>query len=38
VQDDLFIACIGYTGKRPRAFSAEAASKNELVVYKRLRK
>jgi uncharacterized protein (TIGR03067 family) len=36
VQDDLFIACIGYGGKRARAFSAEAGSKNELVVYKRL--
>jgi uncharacterized protein (TIGR03067 family) len=35
-QDDLFIACIGYGGKRPRAFSAEAGSKNELVIYKRL--
>jgi uncharacterized protein (TIGR03067 family) len=37
LQDDLFIACIGYRGKRPRAFSAEATSMNELVVYKRLR-
>lgn len=34
-QDDLFIACVGYGGKRPRSFSAEAGSKNELVVYKR---
>ena len=36
LQDDLFIACIGYGGKRPRSFSAEAGSKNELVVYKRM--
>jgi uncharacterized protein (TIGR03067 family) len=35
-QDDRFIACIGYGGQRPRAFSAEAESMQELVVYKRL--
>jgi uncharacterized protein (TIGR03067 family) len=37
LQDDLFIACINYRGKRPKAFSAEATSMNELVVYKRMR-
>ena len=37
LQDDLFVACIGYKGQRPVAFSAEAGSRNELVVYKRLK-
>jgi uncharacterized protein (TIGR03067 family) len=37
LQDDLFIACINYRGKRPKAFSAEATSRNELVIYKRMR-
>jgi uncharacterized protein (TIGR03067 family) len=36
VLDDLFIACIGYGRQRPGAFSTEADSRNELVVYKRL--
>ena len=37
VEGDLFIACVGYGGK-PATFSAEARSKNELVVYKRVKK
>jgi len=38
VEGDLFIACVGYGGGRPATFSAEAGSKNELVVYKRVKK
>jgi hypothetical protein len=37
LEDDLFIACIGYKGVRPRAFSAGPESRNELVVYTRLK-
>jgi uncharacterized protein (TIGR03067 family) len=37
LEGDLLVACIGYKGKRPEAFSAEAGSMNELVVYKRIR-
>jgi uncharacterized protein (TIGR03067 family) len=37
LEDDLFIACIGYKGARPRAFSSPAGSRNELVVYTRLK-
>jgi len=37
VEGDLFIACVGYGGK-PATFSAEEGSKNELVVYKRVKK
>jgi uncharacterized protein (TIGR03067 family) len=37
VEGDLFIACVGYSG-RPATFSAEEGSKNELVVYKRVKK
>jgi uncharacterized protein (TIGR03067 family) len=36
LQDDLFIACVGYRGERPRSFSAAAGSRHELVVYTRL--
>jgi uncharacterized protein (TIGR03067 family) len=34
--DDVLVLCIGYAGERPKAFSAEAGSHNELVIYKRL--
>jgi uncharacterized protein (TIGR03067 family) len=37
LEDDLFIACIGYKGERPRAFSSGAGSMTELVVYTRLK-
>src|SRR5262249_20156344 len=37
LEDDLFVACIGYKGARPRAFSVEAGDSNELVVYRRLK-
>lgn len=37
LQDDVFIACVGYDGIRPRTFSAEAGSKIELVIYMRIR-
>jgi uncharacterized protein (TIGR03067 family) len=37
LQDDVFVACVGYRGERPRVFSAEAGSENELVFYKRVR-
>jgi uncharacterized protein (TIGR03067 family) len=37
LQDDVFIACVGYVGKRPAAFSAEDNSSNELVIYKRVK-
>ncbi len=37
LQDDVFIACVGYGGRRPTAFSAEAGSENELVIYKRIK-
>ena len=36
LEDDLFVACIGYKGARPRAFFSSAGSRNELVVYRRL--
>jgi uncharacterized protein (TIGR03067 family) len=36
LEDDLFVACIGYKGARPTAFSSPAGSRNELVVYRRL--
>jgi hypothetical protein len=35
LEDDLFIACIGYIGERPKAFSSGAGGKTELVVYTR---
>jgi hypothetical protein len=38
VQDDVFVACVGYARKRPKAFSAEAGSEDELVIYKRIRR
>src|SRR5438105_7434 len=31
LEDDLFIACIGYKGARPEGFSSVAGSRNELV-------
>jgi uncharacterized protein (TIGR03067 family) len=37
LQDDVFVACVGYRGERPGAFSAEAGSDCELVIYKRVR-
>jgi uncharacterized protein (TIGR03067 family) len=37
VEGDLFIACVGYKGGRPEAFSARAGSGQELVVYTRLK-
>jgi uncharacterized protein (TIGR03067 family) len=37
VEGDVFIACIGYGGKRPAAFTAEAGSQHELVIYKRVK-
>jgi uncharacterized protein (TIGR03067 family) len=38
LEDDLFIACIGYKeGVRPGAFSVEAGDRKELVVYRRLK-
>jgi uncharacterized protein (TIGR03067 family) len=37
LEDDLFVACIGYKGARPGAFSVEAGDQNELVVYRRLK-
>jgi uncharacterized protein (TIGR03067 family) len=37
LEDDLFIACIGYQGERPKAFSSAAGTKAELVVYTRLK-
>jgi len=37
LQDDVFAACVGYGGKYPQAFSAEAGSDNELVIYKRVK-
>jgi uncharacterized protein (TIGR03067 family) len=37
LEDDLLVFCIGYARERPRGFSAEAGSHNELVIYKRLR-
>ena len=36
LEGDVFVACVGYAGARPKAFSAEAGSENELVIYKRL--
>jgi uncharacterized protein (TIGR03067 family) len=36
LQDDLFVACVGYARERPQKFSAEAGSDNELVIYKRV--
>jgi uncharacterized protein (TIGR03067 family) len=36
LEGDLFIACVGYND-RPTTFSAEEGSKNELVVYKRVK-
>jgi uncharacterized protein (TIGR03067 family) len=36
LEDDLFIACIGYQGERPGAFSSVAGSRTELVVYTRV--
>ena len=36
LQGDVFLACVGYGGMRPKAFSAEAGSNNELVIYKRV--
>jgi uncharacterized protein (TIGR03067 family) len=38
IQDDVFMACVNYDGKRPKAFSAEAKTRNELVIYKRVKK
>ena len=35
LEDDLFIACIGYQGARPKTFSSVAGSRTELVVYTR---
>ena len=37
LEDDLFIACIGYKGARPEAFSSVAGSRIELVVYTRVK-
>jgi uncharacterized protein (TIGR03067 family) len=37
LEDDLFVACIGYDGVRPRAFSFDAGDRHELVVYRRLK-
>jgi uncharacterized protein (TIGR03067 family) len=37
LEDDLFIACIGYQGARPEAFSSMAGSRTELVVYTRVK-
>jgi hypothetical protein len=36
LEDDLFIACIGYQGARPEAFSSLAGGRAELVVYARV--
>jgi uncharacterized protein (TIGR03067 family) len=36
LEQDEFVACIGYGGQRPTAFSAEAGSNNELVIYRRV--
>jgi uncharacterized protein (TIGR03067 family) len=38
LEDDVFVACVGYGRKRPVAFSAEAESENELVFYKRVKR
>jgi uncharacterized protein (TIGR03067 family) len=38
LEDDVFIACVGYASKRLGAFSAEAESENELVFYKRVKR
>jgi hypothetical protein len=35
LEDDLFIACIGYQGARPKAFASVAGGRTELVVYTR---
>lgn len=37
LEGDLFVACIGYDGVRPRAFSFDAGDRHELVVYRRLK-
>jgi uncharacterized protein (TIGR03067 family) len=37
LNDDVLVVCVGYAGQRPRAFSAEAESNNELVIYKRIK-
>lgn len=37
LEGDLFVACIGYRGERPGAFSSAAGGKTELVVYTRLK-
>jgi uncharacterized protein (TIGR03067 family) len=37
LEDDLFIACIGYKGARPEVFSSVAGSRTELVVYTRVK-
>jgi uncharacterized protein (TIGR03067 family) len=37
LEDDLFVACIGYKGVRPRAFSVGPGDMKELVVYRRLK-
>jgi uncharacterized protein (TIGR03067 family) len=38
LEGDVFVACVGYRGERPTAFSAEAGSENELVIYKRVKR
>jgi hypothetical protein len=37
LEGDLFIACVGYRGARPEAFSSVAGARAELVVYARVR-
>jgi hypothetical protein len=37
LEDDLFIACIGYQGVRPGTFSSAAGNRAELVVYTRVK-
>jgi uncharacterized protein (TIGR03067 family) len=37
LEDDLFVACVGYEGERPKAFSSAAGRKTELVAYTRLK-
>jgi uncharacterized protein (TIGR03067 family) len=36
LQDDVLVACVGYGGERPKAFSAKPGTNRELVIYKRV--
>jgi len=38
LKDDLLIVCVNYSEKRPTTFSAEAGSKSEIVIYRRMKK